>query len=217
MFLKILVCAILAYFLGTIQTAIILSTQVAKQDIRNFGSGNAGSTNMIRTFGWGMGALTFLGDLFKGCITVVICRWIGGDVCAAVGAVCCILGHIWPVQYGFRGGKGVASTFGVMLAINPLAAVIIFAVAFLLAMVTRFVSLASLLSVLAFFVVSLFGGKPAYMIAMFLLMLLIFFTHRENIRRLISGTENPFYGAGKKEDGYSASAAEKKQSGRNLK
>ena len=214
MFFKILVCAVLSYFLGSVQTAIILSTQVAKQDIRNFGSGNAGSTNMVRTFGWGLGALTFLGDLFKGFITVVICRWIGGDACAAVGAVFCILGHIWPLQHGFRGGKGVASTFGVMLAVNPLAFVIILAVAFVVAMATRYVSLASLLGVVSFFVVSLFSGKPAYMVMFLVLMLLIFFTHRGNIQRLINGTENPFYGAGKKDEG---SVAEKKQSGRNLK
>lgn len=106
MFFKIIVCFFLAYFLGTVQTAIILSNQVAKQDIRNFGSGNAGSTNMIRTFGWGLGALTFLGDLLKGALAFIIGNWIGGPVCAAIGGVMVVVGHNWPVQHSFRGGKG---------------------------------------------------------------------------------------------------------------
>jgi glycerol-3-phosphate acyltransferase PlsY len=100
---------------------------------------------MVRPFGWGMGSLTFLGDLAKGALSALICSWIGGDWCVFVGGLFCILGHVWPIQYGFRGGKGVAATFGVMLAVNPLVAVITFAACFLVALVTRFVSIASLL------------------------------------------------------------------------
>ena len=212
---KIIVCAVLAYFLGTIQTAIILSNAVPKQDIRNFGSGNAGSTNMVRTFGWGLGALTFIGDLAKGALTTLICGWIGGDWCVFVGGLFCILGHVWPVQYGFRGGKGVASTFGVMLAVNPLVAIITFAVCLIVALVTRFVSVASLLGVVAFFVASLFMGRLAIVLLFLLLMLLVFFTHRENIARLINGTENPFFGSKAKPAGTRTAKAAKP--GRNLK
>ena len=197
MFFKIIVCFFLAYFLGTVQTAIILSNQVAKQDIRNFGSGNAGSTNMIRTFGWGLGALTFLGDLLKGALAFIIGNWIGGPVCAAIGGVMVVVGHNWPVQHSFRGGKGIAATFGVMLACNPIATLIVFAVCLVVALVTRFVSLASLLGITAFFFINLFSGSWAYIVMSTILLLMGFFTHRENIKRLLAGEENPFFGAKK--------------------
>jgi len=210
---KIIVCAVLAYFLGTVQTAIILSNAIPKQDIRNFGSGNAGTTNMVRTFGWGLGALTFIGDLMKGALTTVICGWIGGDWCMFVGGIFCVLGHVWPIQYGFRGGKGVASTFGVMLAINPLVAVITFAVCLIIALITRFVSVASLFGVAAFFVASLFMGRLAVALLFLVLMLLVFFTHRDNIKRLLNGTETPFFGSKAK----AAAAASRSKPSRNLK
>ena len=212
---KIIVCAVLAYFLGTIQTAIILSNAVPKQDIRNFGSGNAGSTNMIRTFGWGMGSLTFIGDLAKGALTTLICSWIGGDWCMFAGGIACIVGHVWPIQYGFRGGKGVAATFGVMLAVNPLVALITFAACLIVALITRFVSIASLLGVVAFFVASLFMGRLAIVLLFLALMLLVFFTHRENIARLINGTENPFFG--KARGDLDGGRGKPRSAGRNLK
>ncbi len=211
---KIIVCAVLAYFIGTIQTAIILSKSVKKQDIRNFGSGNAGSTNMVRTFGWGLGALTFLGDLVKGALATLICGWIAGDWGIFVGGLFCIMGHVWPVQYGFKGGKGVASTFGVMLAVNPLVAIITFAACLIVALITRFVSIASLLGVVAFFIASLFMGRIAIVLLFLALMLLIFFTHRENIARLFKGTENPFFGKSK---GSANGNGNAQQTGRNLK
>ena len=201
---KIIVCAVLAYFLGTVQTAIILSNAIPKQDIRNFGSGNAGTPNLVRTFGC---------DLMKGALTTVICGWIGGDWCMFVGGIFCVLGHVWPIQYGFRGGKGVASTFGVMLAINPLVAVITFAVCLIIALITRFVSVASLFGVAAFFVASLFMGRLAVALLFLVLMLLVFFTHRDNIKRLLNGTENPFFGSKAK----AAAAASRSKPSRNLK
>lgn len=212
MVFKVIVCTLLAYFMGTFETAILLSKNYKKRDIRDYGSGNAGSTNMLRTFGWASGALTFLGDLVKGALATVICGWIGGDLCIAFGGVAVILGHIFPVEFGFKGGKGVATSFGVMLAINPLAALIIFVVCAIIALVTRYVSIASLLGVLAFFITSLFMGRAAIAIMFFLIAVIVFCTHIGNIGRLINGTEKPFYG-NTKEEYRSYSSAPK----RNLK
>ena len=199
MVFKVIVCAVLAYFIGTIQTAILISRGIAKKDVRDYGSGNAGSTNMVRTFGWGLGALTFLGDVAKGALVSLVCGWIGGDVCVLFGGIFVIVGHVFPVQYGFKGGKGVASTFGIMLAINPLVALITFVVCFLVAIITRFVSVGSLLGALAFFIASLFMGRGLIILLFAILLLFILFTHRSNISRLIKGTENPFFGKRKGE------------------
>ena len=216
MVFKVIVCTLLAYFIGTFQTAIIFSKNVKKQDIRAFGSGNAGSTNMLRTFGWGAGAITFLGDLLKGALAALVCGWIGGDLCMAFGGVAVLLGHIFPVEFGFKGGKGVATSFGVMLAISPLAALITFVVCAIIALVTRYVSIASLIGVLAFFITSLFMGRAAIAIMFFLIAVIVFCTHIGNIGRLLNGTEKPFYGNQKDESArFGSSAAQPKK--RNLK
>lgn len=200
MIFKVIVCAVLAYILGGFQMAILISKGALKRDVREMGSGNAGTTNMIRNFGWGYGALTFIGDLIKGAMASIICGWIGGDICILFGGIFVVIGHVFPVQYGFKGGKGVATTFGVMLGINPLVALVVFAVCLIVALITRIVSIASLLGVLAFFVASFFlGGRWLIVLLFGLLMLFVVFTHRANIARLANGTENPFFGKKKGE------------------
>ena len=123
-----LIIIITAYLLGNISTSYIVAKRLAGVDIRTQGSGNAGSTNVLRTLGKKAGALTFIGDVLKGLIAVLIARFIAYGVnlddttCAYIAVVAVVLGHNYPVFLGFKGGKGVATSLGSMLGMNPLVA-----------------------------------------------------------------------------------------------
>lgn len=199
-----LVIAVGAYLLGSIPTGYLLMRIFRKQDIRTIGSGNIGATNVLRSGARGLGAATFLLDMLKGCAAV----WLGAAVAPhlmpnapirsveALAALFAVLGHLFPIWLRFRGGKGVATGFGVFLVAAPyaaLAAITVFAIIFAL---SRFVSLASILGALSFPVFAWFlvhGEKPTFFIAVqAIVALLIIAKHHENIRRLLSGTENRF-------------------------
>ncbi|HEU5457234.1 MAG TPA: glycerol-3-phosphate 1-O-acyltransferase PlsY [Terracidiphilus sp.] len=196
--------ALAAYLLGSIPTGYLLVLLVRKQDIRTVGSGNIGATNVLRTGGKALGAATFLLDMLKGCAAV----WLGmlaahywmPDVpmrnVEALAALCAVLGHMFPVWLKFRGGKGVATGFGVFLVASPwaaLAAITVFAVILAL---SRFVSLASILGAACFPVFAWFlvqGERPAFFLAVqAMVALLIIVKHHQNIRRLMTGTELRF-------------------------
>ena len=127
-----LIIIITAYLLGNISTSYIVAKRLAGVDIRTQGSGNAGSTNVLRTLGKKAGALTFIGDVLKGLIAVLIARLIAYGVnlddttCAYIAVVAVVLGHNYPVFLGFKGGKGVATSLGSMLGMNPLVALSMF-------------------------------------------------------------------------------------------
>lgn len=140
---------IIAYLLGNISTSYIVAKRLTGEDIRTQGSGNAGSTNVLRTLGKKAGALTFIGDVLKGIVAVfiseMIAKIVGLDVVTAgyvavVGVVC---GHNWPAFLGFRGGKGVATSLGAMLAVNPIIALICLLVFIVIVAITKYVSLGS--------------------------------------------------------------------------
>jgi acyl phosphate:glycerol-3-phosphate acyltransferase len=199
-----LLTALSAYLLGSIPTGYLLVRFVRKQDIRTVGSGNIGATNVLRSGGKGLGAATFLLDMLKGCAAV----WLGllvahlwmplapaRDV-EALAALCAVLGHMFPVWLKFRGGKGVATGFGVFLVASPLAALAALAVFVLIFAMSRIVSLASILAagcfpVFAWLMVR--GAKPAFFLAVqATVALLIIVKHHQNIRRLMTGTEHRF-------------------------
>jgi glycerol-3-phosphate acyltransferase PlsY len=193
--------AVAAYLLGSIPTGYLLVRIFRHQDIRFVGSGNIGATNVLRSGGKGLGAATFLLDMLKGCSAV----WLGAVLGAllmpaspartaqAIAALFAVLGHMFPVWLRFRGGKGVATGFGVFLAATPAAALAAISVFFLVLLLSRYVSLASILGaasfpVFAWFLVS--GPRPAVFIAAeFAVALLIIAKHHQNIRRLLAGTE----------------------------
>jgi glycerol-3-phosphate acyltransferase PlsY len=193
-----------AYLLGSIPTGYLLVRFFRKQDIRTIGSGNIGATNVMRTGARGLGAATFVLDVLKGCSAI----WLGAALAPhlmptapvrdveALAAVCAVLGHMFPVWLSFKGGKGVATGFGVFLVAAPLAALAAITVFALVFALSRFVSLGSILGaasfpVFAWFLVS--GDKPAFFIAVqAIVAFLIIAKHHENIRRLLSGTENRF-------------------------
>lgn len=190
-----IIILIIAYLLGNISTSYIIAKRLAGVDIRTQGSGNAGSTNVLRTFGKKAGAMTFIGDLLKGIIAVfigyLISKFANVDMViagyiAVFGVVC---GHNWPVFLGFRGGKGVATSLGAMIAVNPIIAISCFLLFLIIVKITKYVSLGSVLGIAASPIIMIFlKNKNGVIITLFLTISVIY-THRENIKRLINGTE----------------------------
>jgi glycerol-3-phosphate acyltransferase PlsY len=204
------------YVFGLLQTGYLYGKSKGI-DIRNEGSGNAGTTNSLRVLGWKAGLITFLGDLFKAMLAVLVAWAIfhgsyeGGvkvlELYAGFGVV---LGHNFPFYLHFKGGKGIAATSGVILAVCPIAAPICLVLFILAVALTRYVSLGSILVVCAYLIQVIVFGQSGYLhlegalliefyivSACFTVMAL--WRHRENIRRLLNGTENKF-GMKKKEE-----------------
>ncbi|MGA7887050.1 MAG: glycerol-3-phosphate 1-O-acyltransferase PlsY, partial [Acidobacteriaceae bacterium] len=181
---------------------------VRKEDIREKGSGNIGATNVIRSGSKGLGALTFVLDVLKGFFAVILCGLITARAgltpevranIVALAALCAILGHIYTVWLGFKGGKGVATAFGVFLALAPWAALAALGVFILIFAVSRYVSLGSILSAAAFPVFALLipnalliPRTPWVTAVLVLVPLIIIVKHHQNIARLISGKEYRF-------------------------
>jgi glycerol-3-phosphate acyltransferase PlsY len=199
-----LLVVVLAYLLGSIPTGYLLVRVFRKQDIRTLGSGNIGATNVIRSGARGLGAATFILDVLKGCCAVGLGAVLAPHLLPgtpvrnveALAALCAVLGHMFPVWLGFKGGKGVATGFGVFLVAAPLAALAAIGVFALIFAITRFVSLGSILGAASFPVFAWFlvqGERPLFFVgAQAIVALLIIVKHHENIRRLLTGTENRF-------------------------
>jgi acyl phosphate:glycerol-3-phosphate acyltransferase len=198
-----------AYLLGSIPTGYLLMRIFRKQDIRTLGSGNIGATNVLRSGAKGLGAATFLLDMLKGALAVLVGARIGASgvpaihphEAAALAALCAVLGHMFPVWLGLRGGKGVATAFGVFVVLAPWGALGSLAVFIVIFALSRFVSLASILSSGAFPLLAWFtaGWTHNYLIITIMCLVsgLIIVKHRQNIERLMAGTEYRF-GSGKK-------------------
>lgn len=205
---------IVGYLIGSVNAAVIISKTFYKSDIRTHGSGNAGTTNMLRTFGKKAAAATFLIDLLKGVVAallgMLVMKLLGfetttGAVCGAIGA---ILGHNWPVYFGFKGGKGVLTSFAVLLVIMPIPALICLGVFVIIVLISRYVSLGSMLGAFALpFLVYFLGnnlfiesGFTMYFILSVFVAVLLIARHHSNIVRLVKGTESKLF-SGKKKDG----------------
>lgn len=206
--------AVASYLLGSINFAVILSRCFAKDDVRTHGSGNAGMTNMLRTYGKRMALFTGIGDFSKGLIAVLLARlvlnyWLGIVEFDAgyIGGLSALIGHIFPIYFGFKGGKGVLTSLGIILVINPLAFFILAVIFVPLVFITRIVSLGSILGALSFpiitYILLVLQHKNPWidtiMAAVFAL--IVVFMHRENIKRLLSGTENRFQSKKNKQNG----------------
>ena len=181
--------AALGYIIGNIQFAVIFSYLLHRDDVRHHGSGNAGSTNMLRVYGKLDGIITFAGDLLKGVAGVLIGKALGGESCAYVGAVGVLLGHCYPAFFGFHGGKGVASSLGAVFALNPLYGAAISVVAAIVAILTKTISAASLAGTTAYLVIALIWGTKANKLFAAVVFAVICIRHRENIARMIAGSE----------------------------
>ena len=204
-----IICLAAGYCFGIFQTAYIYG-RTQGIDIRNLGSGNAGTTNVLRNFGKKAGAIVFIGDIAKCVLAYYLCSLLSG-LCGApgrllglYGAVGAVIGHCFPFYMQFRGGKGIACLVGLMAAFSPTTLLIGIAVFFAAFAVTHYVSLGSLLCVLAFLIATIVKGQGgAYnmtggeLIEMYLVLAavvaLAWYQHRENIKRLLSGTERKTY------------------------
>ena len=186
-----LICLLLGYLLGNLQFAIVFSHLLYHDDVREHGSGNAGSTNMLRVFGLKSGLLTFIGDFLKGVAAVLIGRSLGGAIgsyCMALGA---ILGHDFPALLKFKGGKGVATSMGIAVAIQPWIGIVAIAAGIGMVAYSKMVSVGSLTGGAMFLLLTLpFGADPWVRLLALLACLLIVLRHWENIYRIRTGQEN---------------------------
>ena len=224
-YIKWIIIAIQAYLLGSLSFSIIVSTKLYKQDIRTFGSGNAGMTNILRTFGKKAAALTITGDVLKGTVAVMVARLMflnspvtlqlrhafnmfGREIyfsnhlmmeiglyIAVLGAV---LGHMYPIYFGFKGGKGVSVVAGAMIAVTPITLLAALSLFFVLVFTTKIVSIGSIFAPPTYIIWTLIQVyitqtvSVPNLVAAVLFPSLIVWTHRTNIKRLINGTEYKF-------------------------
>ena len=181
-----------AYLIGSVSPAVIISSRIEKKDIRNYGSGNAGTTNMVRTFGWKQGLITFALDIAKGALAAFLGGVFGGNIGTVIGSVLVVLGHNYPIYYGFKGGKGIAATMGVFLVILPIQTLVALAIVLPVIALTRYVSVGSILGVLleAIGVFIFYPEQVHLQIAVCILAAMAIFGHRTNIVRLCKGREN---------------------------
>lgn len=194
--------AIIAYAIGSINFSVIFSKKMAGIDIRKKGSGNAGTTNMFRNLGTKAAAVTFLCDIAKGIVSIFIALLLGWLLKEAdrallvqIAAIAVILGHTFPIFFELKGGKGVATALGILLLINWQIGLICLVFALVLMILTREVSVGSLAAAILYPILTLFISTHyivpgSYFLFSLLLALIIIFNHRENVKRIIHGTEN---------------------------
>lgn len=202
-----IVMAVIAYLIGSVNFSVIISKKMAGFDVREKGSGNAGSTNVLRTVGKKAAALTLLCDILKGVVSVLIALLVGviagesanAAIVVEIAALAVVIGHTFPVFFGFRGGKGVATSLGVILIVNWKIGLICLVFALSLMALTRIVSLGSISASVLFAVLTMFirdsyiGGIDfdfSFIIFGILLAALVIYNHRSNLKRIINGTEN---------------------------
>lgn len=205
-----------AYLIGSINFAVIFSRVFLKRDVRELGSGNAGTTNVMRNAGFLPGALTFIFDALKGFAAVCIGKavfsyihnatltdWSEPIYGAYICGLFCMLGHVFPIYFQFKGGKGVATSVGIFSVCSPIAIISGLSVFAVSTLISKFVSLSSLLATVVVVVLSIvFRDTSALLLpqaVMSILMgALVFFKHKDNIKRLIAGTESKVGKGGKK-------------------
>lgn len=191
------ICLVIGYLFGCIETGYIVG-KLNHVDIRNYGSGNSGTTNALRTLGWKAGAITFLGDVLKAIVACLLVRFVlypdmeSTSLLTLYTGLGVVLGHNYPFWLGGKGGKGIAATGGIMLAFDIRMVPIALAIFVISVALTRYVSLGSLLVSVFFpiWVAIMYPGDYHMLIVSVLFTILAFIKHRANINRLLHGTEN---------------------------
>ena len=187
--INLIIVAIYSYLLGSIPFGLILTKLFLKKDIRDVGSGNIGTTNVLRTGKKSLAAATLLLDLLKGYLSVIITFHYFQDL-ISYSALLCFVGHIFPIWLKFKGGKGVATYLGVILALSYKFFLIFGIVWLILTFLLRFASLSSIVSTLIIFLYSYFSENNNFSLILFIFFIIILYTHRENIVRLKNSSEN---------------------------
>jgi glycerol-3-phosphate acyltransferase PlsY len=193
MYIRTVLAIAAGYLLGSLNTSLIVG-RFYKVDVRKHGSGNAGMTNTLRTLGKKAALLVILGDIGKGILAWLAGYYIyGAPIGGMLGGTACITGHIWPVFFRFRGGKGVLTTFAVLLMFDWVVALGLLLIFIVIVLLTGYVSLGSMTAALLFPIAAAVLGREApALIFSGLIALVIILKHHENIRRLLSGTESKF-------------------------
>ena len=199
-----IIVGIVAYLIGSISFSVIISKKMAGFDVREKGSGNAGATNMLRSVGKKAAILTLLGDALKGVVAILFAIIVGAIAKSAdksllvqIAGILVVVGHTFPVFFGFKGGKGVATSLGVLLMTNWKIGLICLVFALVLRAVTRMVSLGSIGAAVLFPVLVLFihtnftiSEGSSYFVYSVILAAIVIFNHRANVQRILNGTEN---------------------------
>ena len=200
-----IILAIIAYAIGSINFSVILSKKMAGFDVREKGSGNAGSTNMLRAVGKKAAILTLVCDILKGVVSILIAFLVGKivkDVDRAlliqIAGILVVIGHTFPIFFGFKGGKGVATSFGVLLMVNWKIGFICLTFALVIIIASKMVSMGSIGAAILFPVLTIFINEHyivsasglKYFIFSLILAVFVIFNHRENVKRILNGTEN---------------------------
>ena len=200
-----IIIAIIAYLVGSINFSVIISKRMAGFDVREKGSGNAGTTNMLRSIGVKAAVITLLCDILKGVVVILIAILIGNIVdglddalLVQLAGIFVIIGHTFPIFFGFKGGKGIATSLGVLLMINWQIGLICLVFALILMAITRMVSVGSIAAAILFPVLVVFIGQNyivpvnnwSYLIFSIIIAILVLFNNRENLKRIFTGKEN---------------------------
>ena len=187
--INLIIVAVYSYFLGSIPFGLVLTKIFLKKDIRNIGSGNIGTTNVLRTGKKSLAIATLVLDLLKGYFSVIVTLTYFENL-TSYSALICLVGHIFPIWLKFKGGKGVAAYLGVILALSY-KFFLVFGVSWLiLSFLFRFASLSSIVSSLIIFIYAYFFNDHNYSLILFIFLVIIIYTHRENIVRLKNSKEN---------------------------
>ena len=199
-----IIVSIVAYLIGSISFSVIISKKMAGFDVREKGSGNAGATNMLRSVGKKAAALTLLGDALKGVVAILFAIIVGAiakdldkALLVQLAGILVVVGHTFPIFFGFKGGKGVATSLGVLLMTNWQIGLICLVFALVLMALTRMVSMGSVGAAILFPILVLFihtnytvSEGSSYLIYSIILAVIVAFNHRTNIQRILNGTEN---------------------------
>ncbi len=214
MILVCIVIAIIAYLIGSINFSVIFSKKMAGFDVREKGSGNAGTTNMLRSVGKKAAAITLLCDILKGVVAIIAAILIGNlfnasnkAILVQIAGIAVVIGHTFPIFFGFKGGKGVATSLGILIMSNWEIGLICLAVGVTLIIITKMVSVGSCMAAILFAVLTFFikdnyivSEGSSYLVYSIILAAFILFNHRSNIVRLIQGKENKISFKSKKAD-----------------
>lgn len=203
-----IIMGMIAYLIGSVNFSILISKKVAGFDVREKGSGNAGTTNMLRSVGKGAAAITLILDILKGVVAIYLAILYGNivsklaniavdnSILVQMAGIFVIIGHTFPIYFGFKGGKGVATALGILLTTNYQIGLICLVFAIILIVLTRMVSVGSLAAAILFPVLTLFLAKENFIVEgnyiwySIIVALIVIFNHRTNVKRLLNGTEN---------------------------
>jgi len=189
--LQILIILAVSSLIGSVLPALIVGKMVNGIDVRKYGSGNPGTTNFLRTLGTGPALLVFVVDVLKGIVAVLFSRIVMPDdvvLAQTLAGFAVICGHNWPLYFGFRGGKAAATSIGVALTITPVIALVVIALALIVLAIKRYMSLSVIVGAILYFLSILIFARDYWFLGL-IIMVVIIIRHKDNIKRILNGTE----------------------------